>query len=412
MAKISQEPDASALTGAEFLVVVQGGATKKTPVSAVAGVASVQVFNVKDYGAVGDGSHDDTSAIQAAVTATVTGGRRGGIVYAPAGTYRITSTVTLPDPHGGFQDAISLWGEGPTLTKFSWAGASSGFVPMFDVLGQAYCSFRRFGLTNGTGAGRAQTIGLWFRGDAHSGGTTGGSAIFEHVSATGLSRGWIIGDTNDAISELLCQQCTFNNCDFGVLAVQQNTLDLTFVLLQLSGNTTGIHFNGAGCGQVYGGSAAGNTLDFRYSPGGAFTLSGFRSETAGKVLLLETGSGVVEGCTLQAPSSVDKIALQSDAGTLAVSGCFMDGKIASRGGNAIVLTGNWIGNGGGTSSTPLVVPISGLDLGGVSLAAFGNRGMPSVNGDFMFPNRLSVFDGSNVEHGMIQNMTTGLITFP
>jgi len=51
------------------------------------------VYNVLDYGAVGNGSTDDTVAIQAAIDAANAAG--GGTVYFPAGTYKLTDTVNL-----------------------------------------------------------------------------------------------------------------------------------------------------------------------------------------------------------------------------------------------------------------------------------------------------------------------------
>lgn len=51
-----------------------------------------QVFNVKLFGALGDGSTDDTSAVQAAITAANAAG--GGKVYFPRGTYIIASALT------------------------------------------------------------------------------------------------------------------------------------------------------------------------------------------------------------------------------------------------------------------------------------------------------------------------------
>jgi hypothetical protein len=45
------------------------------------------IYNVKDYGAYGDNSHDDTVAIQNALDACVAG--KGGTVYFPNGTYLI-----------------------------------------------------------------------------------------------------------------------------------------------------------------------------------------------------------------------------------------------------------------------------------------------------------------------------------
>lgn len=49
--------------------------------------------NVQDHGAVGDGSTDDTSAIQSAIDAVVAD--RGGTVYFPAGTYLISSALRV-----------------------------------------------------------------------------------------------------------------------------------------------------------------------------------------------------------------------------------------------------------------------------------------------------------------------------
>lgn len=56
--------------------------------------------NVKDYGAVGDGIHDDTAAINNAVT---DGGRCGqscgsstakpAVIYFPSGTYLVSASI-------------------------------------------------------------------------------------------------------------------------------------------------------------------------------------------------------------------------------------------------------------------------------------------------------------------------------
>jgi hypothetical protein len=62
------------------------------------------VFSVKDFGAIGDGTHDDTSAIQAAIdalnpyiyNASFDYTQGGGTVFFPRGIYRITSTIKLP----------------------------------------------------------------------------------------------------------------------------------------------------------------------------------------------------------------------------------------------------------------------------------------------------------------------------
>jgi hypothetical protein len=56
---------------------------------------SMPVYNVlhADWGAIGDGSNDDTAAIQAAIAAIQTAG--SGILYLPAGTYKISSALAV-----------------------------------------------------------------------------------------------------------------------------------------------------------------------------------------------------------------------------------------------------------------------------------------------------------------------------
>jgi parallel beta-helix repeat protein len=51
------------------------------------------VFNVKDYGAVGNGSTNDTVAVQAAIDAA--NAANGGQVFFPAGTYNVQTALTL-----------------------------------------------------------------------------------------------------------------------------------------------------------------------------------------------------------------------------------------------------------------------------------------------------------------------------
>jgi hypothetical protein len=54
--------------------------------------------SVKDFGAVGDGVTDDTTAIQAAINATIT--NSGGNLFLPSGTYLISSALSIPASAG------------------------------------------------------------------------------------------------------------------------------------------------------------------------------------------------------------------------------------------------------------------------------------------------------------------------
>lgn len=73
-------------------------------------------LNVKDYGAVGNGTNDDTAAIQAALDAVPEGGRA---VYLPAGRYKVTSTLRVT------RDGTMLYGDG-TGNRSGATQASNG----------------------------------------------------------------------------------------------------------------------------------------------------------------------------------------------------------------------------------------------------------------------------------------------
>lgn len=75
-------------------------------------------FNVRSYGAVGDGTTDDQEAIQAAIDACATAG--GGEVYIPAGTWRIEDELEA-------RDYISIVGDGmdQTIIEPHWEAVKS-----------------------------------------------------------------------------------------------------------------------------------------------------------------------------------------------------------------------------------------------------------------------------------------------
>ena len=58
--------------------------------NAISGGGSSPLFDVTAYGAVGDGSTDDTAAIQSALDACKT---KGGTIFFPSGTYKVTASL-------------------------------------------------------------------------------------------------------------------------------------------------------------------------------------------------------------------------------------------------------------------------------------------------------------------------------
>jgi hypothetical protein len=71
-------------------------------------------LNVKDYGAVGDGTNDDTSAIVSALAALPSSGNTvGGTVFFPPGVYKVTSQIAL-----GYNQQLVGSGKGEFLQAY------------------------------------------------------------------------------------------------------------------------------------------------------------------------------------------------------------------------------------------------------------------------------------------------------
>ena len=84
-------------------------------------------LNLKtDFGARGDGTTDDTQALQAALNEIVSN-KRSPALWIPDGTYRITKTLTLAAGIG-----LSVIGEDPVKTSIKWAGPSDGVLLHID----------------------------------------------------------------------------------------------------------------------------------------------------------------------------------------------------------------------------------------------------------------------------------------
>jgi Pectate lyase superfamily protein len=77
------------------------------------------IFNVKDYGAAGDGSTNDTTPIQNAITAAIA---VNGCVYFPAGTYAYGSITDLSIVCNG---SITFKGDGWRVSKLLYLGTSN-----------------------------------------------------------------------------------------------------------------------------------------------------------------------------------------------------------------------------------------------------------------------------------------------
>ena len=80
-------------------------------------------ISVYDFGAVGDGTTDDTAAIQAAIDHAKT--LTGGTVYFPAGTYKLSSQLTLTN--GAAACRVNLVGSHGAILKSYVTGSTAGY---------------------------------------------------------------------------------------------------------------------------------------------------------------------------------------------------------------------------------------------------------------------------------------------
>jgi len=91
--------------------------TGTTPRAVNAVLSSLQL-TPQDFGALGDGLHDDTSAIQAALNALKAAG--GGTLYLSPGTYKTSATISLSSATG-----IAVKGTGSSASVVNQTNASA-----------------------------------------------------------------------------------------------------------------------------------------------------------------------------------------------------------------------------------------------------------------------------------------------
>jgi hypothetical protein len=188
----------------QYLTSLTGGAARTYQTK----FADVQ--SVKDFGAKGDGTTDDTTAVQAAITA-------GGSIYFPPGTYKLSSQITYTMP-ASFA-AISIFGAGAEVTRLVWA-AGGGMI--INHIGQ-YNSTRvrdlcfQCGVANtGTGLILYQTVGVANPADSAPSEVTG--CIFRGDDAYAGVHNWAVGCQCYSVSNVNFTNCGFfgTNADAGI----------------------------------------------------------------------------------------------------------------------------------------------------------------------------------------------------
>ncbi len=124
------------------------------------------VYNVKNYGATGDGTTDDGTAIENAVTAMKAAG--GGILFFPPGTYKVNTVTNFT-----LGSKVTLWGYGAVLD---------------------------FSSNSTVAVARLRVDGAFGSNVSLSANASAGSSTFTVSSATGLSAGdWLRISSSDLV---------------------------------------------------------------------------------------------------------------------------------------------------------------------------------------------------------------------
>jgi hypothetical protein len=218
-------------------------------------------INVVDYGAVGDGTTDDTAAIQAAIDAAISDGHRS--VFFPSGRiWKITTTLTITE-------GIVLAGEGPQGTSSDY-GNIIRFVPVANNLpcllfngngrsaGGTGGGIRNFAIEKGNTATGCEALKLLATDDDHRPGEMiienvgiyhqGGQPTYLwsrafHIDGSACVTSGSTGVRNIYLNKLRVASCTANN-EYALINCAIS-LHGTLVLSQGNGSgTTGMTIKG------------------------------------------------------------------------------------------------------------------------------------------------------------------------
>ncbi|MBI2300969.1 MAG: hypothetical protein HYU66_18820 [Armatimonadetes bacterium] len=129
------------------------------------------VFNVSDFGAEGNGAHDDTAAVQAALAKA--GANGGGVVWFPRGRYQLTEPVVVPRftvIRGERQELVNLlWPDFPHPPEALVRGSNSFAVEELTLYASSHRNVIQSDLGSVPDAGNVRLHRVRVRADTYRG---------------------------------------------------------------------------------------------------------------------------------------------------------------------------------------------------------------------------------------------------
>lgn len=234
--------------------------------------------SVRDFGAVGDGTADDTAAIQKAVAAAT------GDVDFPRGVYRITAPIVVDLDKVG---TVAISGTGGATLKMAGAGPAIRFV----------------GTHDGTAAPSTVKPPVWDR--QFSPRIEGLDILGDHAEADGIEA--------DGTFQLTASLVTIRKCRHGIHLVKRNRNVLISACHIYNGTGCGVFLDDVNLHQI---NIVGSHIS--YCGGGGVVCK------AGQVRNLQIGTCDIEGNMAKNGPPAANILLDSTGGTtaeVAITGC-------------------------------------------------------------------------------------------
>jgi hypothetical protein len=250
------------------------------------------VVSVKDFGAVGDGSTDDTAAIQAAITACA-GQTAGRTVHFPAGDYYISAEISVPN-------FTHITGDGPYKSRINLQGKpyTGKIFVNSDATTWGWLLIENFGFRAGSHAlyNDASSQESWVI----------RNCVFEIQTASGIT-----SENDFQINKL--SDCVFYSCNRAIDVqagfVNFNSFDrcefnlLAFESIRTNGSCEVNNFEGC---RFEGGYVSGRSVVTLIGSRNA-NFTGCYFENCHDILLNQTGGGgsgtIFEGCHFTYPSA-------------------------------------------------------------------------------------------------------------
>lgn len=310
------------------------------------------VLNVKDFGAMGDGTTDDTVAIQKCFNAAFgsSSSPHNGLssagspmysnkpVFFPAGSYKTTAPLTLTGVVGGM-----ISGAGRVDTGIQIQNGLASSQPCIITNGCAYTTFARLNISipgNGSTAEAAVMELDWDGNNSSLGVSLQGNSFYD-VSFGSGGIGCRIGNSGFGGNSHIFVNCGwFTNGIAGLIAANPNAYSISLFGCQPQGCGIGVWCpsGGGAVETMHGISVQGSCLYdiVLESTVGAYSICGARSES---VSFLKVNGPVpvrVAGCGhLTGSSKAVSINIASSLASVSADNCTLGGCIIGSG-NALV----------------------------------------------------------------------------